>query len=145
MKYAYLIFMVNALEISMEFSTRKSINNPTNSNNEAGQNHKLFSVMCFYFYQVEFLHYDTDFETFHNNIPVLFITVKYPWNAAIGLRPIVVADGLAPNRRQAIINHHVDSIMTIVSNNDIRQHEEPIIKLCFREVGRSITPRFLCN
>ena len=59
----------------------------------------------------------------------------------------LVADVLAPNRRQAISNHPADSTIYTVTWAILRDTDimlQPLNKQCSREVGRSATRWFLC-
>ena len=55
----------------------------------------------------------------------------------------MVADALAPIRRQAISNHHVDSTMVISRERDIML--QPLHKQWWKEGGRPVFRWFLCH
>ena len=60
---------------------------------------------------------------------------------------MMVADALAPNRRQAISNHHDKSAVTSATwtiSCDMHITLQPLNKLCSREAGRSVIRLLLC-
>ena len=74
-----------------------------------------------------------------------------PWYTIRLGAPERVADVPAPNRHQAISNHHSDCSVSKESHSDIRivlRHIhsalQPLNKQCSREFERSTTRRFLC-
>ena len=58
---------------------------------------------------------------------------------------VAVADGLRPDRHQGIRSHEYSIITTVLLESYHWYHTPIIKKWCSRDVGRSLTRRFLCN